>query len=266
MNKIQKYRDTVLILGNDKWRDKDFLDMSVEQMTDYDVWVIGGGLYVDMFGQKENYRNIKEYAFDYIFELHTLETRSNEYIKFLEFISRDASIVMQESFKEFNAIKFPLDEIINKFNTRYFMCTFAYMFALAIFCGYKKIKIMGVNMTFLDDYVQKYNCDFWLGMALGRGLNIELSAYCDLLKMPKMYGYEADNSVAVHVYECVKAKYNAILKTLSMVNSKILRDELTDLFRSLFIDKDVFMREIYYRHGLPENGSFNIEGQSNANY
>ncbi len=77
-----------------------------------------------------------------------------------------------------------------KNTVRFFTSTFAYMLALAIHQGYQRIEIYGFEMGGLDEYGPQRECaGFWMGYALGRGIEVYLPPQCQLLMGP-LYGYE----------------------------------------------------------------------------
>lgn len=67
--------------------------------------------------------------------------------------------------------KYPFDEIIEEFRTRYLKITISYMIAYAIYLGYEKIRLYGVDAGPEWRYlVDKPYVTFWLGVATGRGI------------------------------------------------------------------------------------------------
>lgn len=95
--------------------------------------------------------------------------------------------------------KYPLDDILADFGeiSQYFTSTCAYMIALAIHWGYKTIRIAGFEMASEEEYHNQRNCaEFWLGIARGRGLKIELPSESNLLGGKSLlYGYEMGTSI-----------------------------------------------------------------------
>lgn len=99
---------------------------------------------------------------------------------------------------------YPLDEIIedclpglierdeNKNETirKYFTSSFAYMMALAIHEKFDVIELYGIDMENNTEYGYQKPCgEFWIGIALGRGIKVILpkeSLLCDA----DLYGYE----------------------------------------------------------------------------
>lgn len=94
-------------------------------------------------------------------------------------------------------VQYPFVDIMDSFgenrkHVRYFTNSFGYMVALAIFMGYKEIAIYGFEMSSDEEYAnQKPNAEFWIGIAIGRGIKLTLTEGTHLLGgREKLYGYE----------------------------------------------------------------------------
>ena len=93
-----------------------------------------------------------------------------------------------------NAKIYPLDDIINYFKSNYFSSTIDYMLAYAIYKGATKIRLIGVNMSVMNEeyYSQKPSAEYWIGLAEGRGIEVELNYTNSSLMKTKdglLYGY-----------------------------------------------------------------------------
>jgi CDP-diacylglycerol pyrophosphatase len=63
------------------------------------------------------------------------------------------------------------------------------MIAYAIYMGYEKIRLYGVDMNGKDEYInQRGSVMFWLGIAKASGIEYELSS--DIDEPCFLYGYE----------------------------------------------------------------------------
>ncbi len=98
--------------------------------------------------------------------------------------------------KEFpNLILYPLEDIVDYFKLpiAYFSSGPEYMIAWAIREGFKEMSLFGLNMTVDKEYIeQKPGMEFWIGIALGKGLKVNLQHdHCSLLKTrdSNLYGY-----------------------------------------------------------------------------
>jgi len=99
-------------------------------------------------------------------------------------------IMMQTNYRDIpNAVRYPLEDAINAFG-QYFTSTPAYMLALGILMGYKKIGIWGIEMSADSEYIyQKSAFEYLIGFAKGLGIEIYLPPKCWLLR-GNLYAYE----------------------------------------------------------------------------
>lgn len=79
---------------------------------------------------------------------------------------------------------YPLDEIVNHFGVCYFNSTLDYMLAFAIYSGATEISLYGVNMTQKEEWrSQKPGVEFWIGVAMGKGIKVNIQHdYTSLFK------------------------------------------------------------------------------------
>src|SRR3990167_3806416 len=104
-------------------------------------------------------------------------------------------IIMPDEYAKLpTSIRFPLKEVIKEFDTDYLMTGIAFMFAYAIYKGYKEIDCYGINMRGADEkYKNARACvEYWIGMAKGRGIKVNMfGRYCDCLKTfdRRIYGF-----------------------------------------------------------------------------
>jgi len=107
-----------------------------------------------------------------------------------------------------NTVAYPLDEILEHFKpVRYFMNSFAYMIALAIYEKYERIETYGMDLRYFSElgdemkykrnWLDETHCAaFWAGVAIGRGIEFATTERSSLMKPlypgdPSLYGYEA---------------------------------------------------------------------------
>lgn len=180
------------------------------------------------------------------FEIHTLETRSPQVLEFLK--NSSLEIIMQDTFNDIKKpIKYPLHDIIKRLQTRYFTCSASYMLALAQYMGYKKVILRGMNMLMEGD-IQKYSVEYWLGRLTQSGLEIELSEWTDLLKCPVLYGYEADNTLAVYQCRIINELTNQIaLRQHNIINAV---QEIQNMQSILRNENAALMKQIMDRHKI----------------
>lgn len=86
-----------------------------------------------------------------------------------------------------DSVKYPLEGIIEKFQTRYFRATICYAIALALYQGYEEIHIWGVELSTHAEFKSQRDCFiFWNGVANGK---IKLHCSKGLFNKP-LYGFE----------------------------------------------------------------------------
>ncbi len=122
------------------------------------------------------------------------------------------NIIMVEQYPDIpNSLRYPIEEIICKYDplqrdkkpellklndeyndwNGYFTNSISYMLALAIDWGYKEIGIWGVDMATATEYgSQRPSCEYYLGVALGKGIKLTVPPESDLLKTVFIYGFQ----------------------------------------------------------------------------
>ena len=96
-----------------------------------------------------------------------------------------------------NSVAYPLREVCNTFfknmrrgdaKVKYFTSTIAYMFGVALLEKFERIEIYGTEMAAGTEFGEQKACaEFWIGQALGRGVEIYLPPSC-LLMYSDLYG------------------------------------------------------------------------------
>jgi hypothetical protein len=95
-----------------------------------------------------------------------------------------------------NAVQYPVQQILQSFG-RYFTNTISWEIALAILEGFETIGIWGVDMAVSsplrsqNEYShQRPSCEYFIGLARGRGIEVVIPDQCDLLKSRFLYCFE----------------------------------------------------------------------------
>jgi hypothetical protein len=86
---------------------------------------------------------------------------------------------------------YPIREVMELFDTDYFSSTVDYAIALALYRGHTEINLYGITMC--DEYSKLINgCNFWCGVAKGRGVKIKVHGETTIMKTidKKVYGYD----------------------------------------------------------------------------
>jgi len=85
-----------------------------------------------------------------------------------------------------NNVIYPMTEVIADFDLAYFLNTAAFMMALAIMLKPKEIHLFGIDMNFgsMTEYMrnEKACLEQWIGVAIGRGIEIKVTPETTLLK------------------------------------------------------------------------------------
>ena len=90
--------------------------------------------------------------------------------------------------------EFPFLECLNSFPYQYFTCTMAWQMALAILMGFKRIELHGMEVgDYWERRYQKPCLTFWMGLAIGKGIDVRTSLDSQLLRGPFLYGFEREN-------------------------------------------------------------------------
>lgn len=97
------------------------------------------------------------------------------------------------------SVKYPLTKIIEALNCpMYFTCTFAYQIALAIYEKFEVIGLWGVNLPYgspRERLVETACTEFWLGVASGMGIEVQIPSNEYLLHHQYLYGYDYQKEI-----------------------------------------------------------------------
>lgn len=124
--------------------------------------------------------------------------RNGEYWNWLQ-QKRDKPVFMQSVDPDIpDSVKFPIEEANELYDNLTFMgrsvknfrTSVSYCVALAILQGYEQIDTYGIEMTNNEYKGQVSNFAFWVGLAVGRGVKVNLHSSRGTFDGP-LYGYEA---------------------------------------------------------------------------
>jgi hypothetical protein len=179
---------TILGLGESAHDWVNFTHETFDRPPDHQIWTINAG--VGLFYH------------DMCFDMHTEEylalvnhepaNRRREWMK-----KHDRPIVMAKAVADIpTSFTYPLKHVSGMLNSTYFLTGPAYIFAFALACGVKRMRIYGMDFTNDEgDYHPGRACaEFWLGQAVGRGVKVEITSNTDLLgarerKKGTLYGF-----------------------------------------------------------------------------
>jgi hypothetical protein len=178
-------KPTVAIIGSHPRTRAEF-DFS---RTDCDIWLFNEAM--------SNPANTWAKRADAVFQMHEeaiwRNPRNRNDPKHYEWLStqQDVDVYMQEQYADVpSSIRFPLEELVERFHIKYFTSSVAYALALACFHGYQRIEVYGVEMETQTEYTyQRDGVTLWIGVALGMG--IEVDAHISIFDQP-LYGYEGE--------------------------------------------------------------------------
>lgn len=98
-----------------------------------------------------------------------------------------------------SSVRYPLPEIQKEIINivrgesqikKIFSSTFTYMMALALYEGFERIEIYGIEMILEYEYAyQREMMAYWMGRADGMGIEVWMPEQCSLFRAP-LYGYE----------------------------------------------------------------------------
>ncbi len=100
------------------------------------------------------------------------------------------------------SVRYPIEEIVEKFGADYFTSTISYMIAYGIWAGFSTIGIWGVDLIVGKEYFfQKACAEFWIGIGSGLGVEFKIPDASALLKSKFRYGYQDEPESLVKVSE-----------------------------------------------------------------
>lgn len=141
---------------------------------------------------------------DRYFELHpktfwTIQKKWHpDYVGWLK--ANRVPILMQERYRDVPAsVKYPKDRVLAEFRP-YFTSQTAWMIALALTEGVTHLGFFGVHYAHHSEYAtQRAGCEYWMGIAEGRGVQLVLPPTNPLLQEPsRLYGYESHDEGRLH--------------------------------------------------------------------
>lgn len=102
-------------------------------------------------------------------------------------------VYMQRVFRDVPAsVRFPRERVMAEY-PRYFTSHAAWMIALALSEGVTHLGFFGIHYALDEEHKkQRAGCEFWMGVAIGRGVQIVNPEGSPLLREPGwLYGYES---------------------------------------------------------------------------
>jgi hypothetical protein len=146
-----------------------------------------------------NYHHRSVPRTDAVFELHAWATVAAEdggaHVAPLAALT--CPVYMQTVRPEIPAsVAYPIDQMRARYTLPgreqpYFTSTASYMVALAIEQDVDEIALYGIDLAHDSEYgTQRPSCEFFLGVAVGRGIRVVVHPRSDLLTTAFLYGYD----------------------------------------------------------------------------
>ena len=254
-------KPTVAIVGSHPITSQDF-DFD---RTDCDVWVFNEALNTDWCKRADGVFQIHQPV---IWRSRTNRNDPHHYEWLQE--QTESTIYMIDQYEDVpKSEKYPLDEIMDKFwnAEKYFTSSVAYALALAIYKGYEKIEVYGVEMETNTEYGhQRVGVAYWIGYA--EGLGIEVDFHGTIFDAP-LYGYDGDIRIPIEFLEermkAFEPHLEGVKAQIEKVNGMI-RGKLTEFIKSykteLFTLDDMIMAsgQNSYNYGLWAGGHMVARG------
>ena len=112
------------------------------------------------------------------------------------------------------------------YEPKYFTNSVCYMIAMAIKEGYGRIELYGVRQAGLVEYMdQRKGAEFWVGYAMGKGIEVYINPPTSLLKNHRdaPYGYYENEA-----YKLETKKEGAVMRSLHLVHHLLGTRRLDD--------------------------------------
>jgi len=227
-------KDTLVIVGSYP-QTRGLFDFKRE---DCDIWV---------FNEAMSQEWVKRA--DAVFQLHIptiwRNPKNRNDPKHYEWLkSTNVPVFMQEMYGDIPAsVEFPKDKILRDFPNakqngepiREVACSPAWALAYAIYLGYPKIEIYGVELASNTEYAyQQGNFKYWLGVAVGKGIDVNI--HSQMFNAP-LYGYEGEVFIPYETFsdrlaelktDELAEKYGASVKVMLLETDKIMQGDNTD--------------------------------------
>lgn len=165
------------------------------------------------------------------FEIHKREavydgnpfgSRNNEtkHVEKLNGLGQHCPVYMGQHWDDIaTSIPYPLQTMIDNYGG-YFTNSISYMIALAVYEGFEEIHIYGVDMAQATEWAnQRPSCEYFVGLAKGKGIRVYMPPDADLCKTSFLYGFEEDEASALKAK--LKSRQAELQKRLNENNHQL---------------------------------------------
>lgn len=105
-----------------------------------------------------------------------------------------------------NSVRYPIERVMDG-HLDYFTSTVAFGLALAIQEGFTHIGLYGIDLIVGDEYFYQKPCtEFWIGVAHGKGIVMDIPKTSALCTQSHRYGYETEPKSLVNLSEIARRK------------------------------------------------------------
>ena len=183
-----------------------------------DVIILGHGptrmqckYHCEVFGVNSTYTVAKR--LDKLFIVDKITSQEFDF-KALEKVKTIVASIPYPEHPEWNVEVYPLKEILAYFKTVFFSNAICYMIAYALYHGYERIWLYGIDMMTSTTYIfEKGGVEYWMGIAHALGVpivNTKESATGKTID-GKLYGYWGEGLSNIETYSKVVAEESARL-------------------------------------------------------
>ncbi len=121
-----------------------------------------------------------------------------------QFLKECRAVAPIWSWQPYADCQYPLKEVMEKFDTRYFTNTLSYMLALALYEGFERIRTYGVDAPYGGIYfMEKSGLEYWIGRLQQAGVIVDTHDCSGILKTHDglLYGQRGDTSIELFLSE-----------------------------------------------------------------
>lgn len=135
------------------------------------------------------------------FDLHPLDQIPKDRLD--QYASMQVPVYLQDEDPRVPTSRsFPKAWVEAELESTYFTNSIAWMQGLAIAEGASAVHVFGVDMSQDTEYrFQRACCEYWLGVAKGRGIDSYVPPTSDLIHAINQYGYETDHGLRAKLKE-----------------------------------------------------------------